>query len=478
MNKRILIIGAGPAGLAAAYKLCKRGMEVHIYESHPQQVGGLSKTIAHKEFSFDIGGHRFYTKSEEVREFWHKIMGDQFLKRKRLSRIFFENKFFNYPLELSDVLLKISPLRSLGFLLSYLKAQIENKLLSHRESHSLEDWLTHHFGKSLYKTFFKSYSEKVWGRPCSQISSDWAAQRINDFNVKEIVFQLVKKGLFLNRPLSPKKLKTLIGEFDYPEKGPGMLWDKVAKEIESMGGKIYLHHRVKEISKPKDNQWQLSFENGEESLIGDHLISTYPMKELLGHMKSLIDRPEYNKWLSEIQYRDFLTIVLMFKKKVTFPDNWIYIHDKNVNVARIQNYKNWSPFMVPSEEYTSYGLEYFCQKGDGLWEKSDDELFSMAIDEIKKIDLPFSEIELEYKVLRIPKAYPVYDHNHRNRLEEIKNYLEKFPTLHLAGRNGMHRYNNQDHSIKTGFLCAENIAADKKLFDPWQVNQDAIYLEK
>ncbi len=470
MEKKVLIIGAGPAGLAAAYKLCLKGIEVHVFESHPTSVGGLSKTIEYNGFSFDIGGHRFYSKSEEVKEFWHEIMGDQFLKRKRLSRIYFEKKFFNYPLELSDVLLKINPLRSFGFLLSYLKATCTN----HLEAHSLEDWLTQHFGKGLYKTFFKGYSEKVWGRSCRDISADWAAQRINDFNVRELILQLMKKIIPFGQ--STEQVKTLLANFDYPEKGPGMLWDKVAQEVTKMGGKIHLAHRVEGLSK-NEKGWEVRFNQENLKVQGTHVISTFPVRDLITQMQPPIVSPLKDQ-IDDIQYRDFITVVLMFKQRDSFPDNWIYIHDKSVKVARIQNYKNWSPKMVPSNEYTSYGLEYFCQEGDEFWNQTDEELFELAKKEIKKIKLPFSEEELDFKVLKIPKAYPVYDHHHRERLEILKEDLKLYPGLHLAGRNGMHRYNNQDHSIKTAFLCVDNIIADENLYDPWNVNQDAIYLEK
>ncbi len=475
MEKKVLIIGAGPAGLAAAYKLCQQGIEVHVFESDPKYVGGLSKTVQYKGFSFDIGGHRFYTKSQEIEEFWQRLMGDQFLKRKRLSRIYFENSFFNYPLELSDVLLKINPLRSLGFLYSYILSQV----LPKRNIHSLEDWLTRHFGKHLYRTFFKSYSEKVWGRPCSEVSADWAAQRINDFNVKEIIFQLIKKINPLPQSTTRSdEIKTLISHFEYPTKGPGMLWEKVVDEIKGNGGQVHLAHTVKSLKRESDH-WQLQFRENEEIIRGSHIISTFPIKELL---QGISPAPEQNliQQIPEIQYRDFITVVLMFKQKDSFPDNWIYIHDKSVKVARIQNYKNWSPQMVPSDEYTSYGLEYFCQEGDELWNQSDEDLFALAVKEIKKIGLPFSEEELDHYILKIPKAYPVYDHNHKSRLELLKKNLKRYPHLHLAGRNGMHRYNNQDHSIKTAFLCVDNIIAGEKedRFDPWRVNQDAIYLEK
>ena len=478
MDKQtILIIGAGPAGLTAGHLLSEKGFQVYIYEAHPELVGGLSKTVNHNGFSFDLGGHRFYTKAPEVADYWHRVLGDKFMKRGRLSRIYYNQKFFQYPLKLADVLQKLSWWTGLNFLLSYLKV----KIFPLKNIVSFEDWVTANFGKGLYLAFFKSYTEKVWGRPCHEISKDWAAQRINNLNITKIITQFLKTLFGIK---DKEVVKSLIDYFDYPEKGPGMLWQRVREQIEENGGKVYLGKEVSGIHLNKDKykdenkeEWHLTFADGSEGIKGNHVISTCPLKHLLETLTPKIPSTLIGE-LPQISYRDFLTVVLMFKKKESFPDNWIYIHDNRVKVARIQNYKNWSPHMVPSDEYTSYGLEFFCQKNDELWSMSDNELRELAIKEVRLIGLPFSEEELDSKVIRIPFAYPVYDHDHQTRSLKIREALKSYPNLHLIGRNGMHRYNNQDHSIKTAMLVVENICLGHQRFDPWKVNQDAIYLEE
>jgi len=467
MKEKVVIIGAGPAGLTAGDLLSQQGHLVEIFETHPKYVGGLSKTVTHKGFCFDIGGHRFYTKAPEVETYWKEVLGDKFLRRSRMSRIFYNQKFFNYPLELGDVITKIPFFKGVGFFLSYL----QSKILSRKEVKSFEDWVVGQFGRELYLAFFKSYTEKVWGRPCEEISADWAAQRINNLNIGTIIFGFLKKILGLN---SKNNIKSLISAFDYPKKGPGMLWEKVRERIESRGGIIHMGETVSCCIQSEDQLWSVSSEKRTIEK-ANAVISTTSIQRLL---TSLSPAPQSLKESDSFKYRDFLTVVLMFKRKESFPDNWIYIHDERVKVARIQNYKNWSPHMVPSDEYTSYGLEYFCQEGDELWSLEDKSLFELAKKEISLIGLPISEAELDYVVIRVPKAYPVYDHDHKERIERVGADLSNYPGLHLCGRNGLHRYNNQDHSIKTAMLVSQNIIENELKYDPWAVNQDAIYLEK
>ncbi|MCF8058898.1 MAG: NAD(P)/FAD-dependent oxidoreductase [Bacteriovoracaceae bacterium] len=468
-KESVLIIGAGPAGLTAGHLLSEKGFQVFIYESHPHLVGGLSKTVNFNGFSFDLGGHRFYTKAPEVAEYWHSILGDKFMKRSRLSRIYYNQTFFQYPLRLADVLKNLSWWRGFTFLTSYLKV----KVFPIKEIVSFEDWVTANFGKGLYQAFFKSYTEKVWGRACHEISKDWAAQRINNLNISKIIIQFLK-GIFGIK--DKEVIKSLIDSFDYPEKGPGMLWETVKERIEDHGGQVFLGAEVTGIEQ-SDRKWTVTLANGTKGPKAEHIISTCPLKQLLENLTPSVSEKIKDE-LSLISYRDFLTVVLMFKKKESFPDNWIYIHDDRVKVARIQNYKNWSPHMVPSDDYTSYGLEFFCQKDDELWALSDEKLKELAIKEVKIIGLPFSDEELEAQVIRMPYAYPVYDHEHQKRSLLIREELKKYPNLHLIGRNGMHRYNNQDHSIKTAMLVVNNIIKGKEEYDPWKVNQDAIYLEE
>lgn len=468
-KKKVLIIGAGPAGLSAAYKLTQNNIDVIVYEADASSVGGLSRTVQHNGFYFDIGGHRFYTRSKEVQIFWNDILGDRFLLRKRLSRIYFNKKFISYPLKLKEVLFTVEIRKTLSFLSSYISAKIRIK----KKTENLEQWLINNFGKSLYRTFFKEYTEKVWGIPCHKISKDWASQRINNLSIKTI---LIDFTLSIIPFIAKQKIKTLITEFHYPEKGPGQFWDEVKKEIERKGGIIKNGHRVSKIDY-HHKQWLLSFENKSSIESGTHLISTLPLQHLLSQLPN--NNEHYIKQLIDgLKYRAFITVVLMFKLKDTFPDNWIYIHDEEVRVARIQNYKNWSPQMVPSQEFTSYGLEYFCNEGDSLWNLNENELFEMAKSEVLKIGLPFSESELSFKVIKVPKAYPVYDNNYQQRLDKIKEKIQSMPNLQIAGRNGMHRYNNQDHSITTAFLCAQNIIKNTDKYNPWNVNQDGVYLEE
>ncbi len=469
MSKSILVIGAGPAGLSAAHLLCQKGYQVSVYEADPIDVGGLSKTVEFEGFSFDIGGHRFYTKAKEVSDYWHEVLGDKFIRRTRLSRIYYNGKFFKYPLELSDVLKNLSLFQNASFLLSYIKV----KVFPRKRVKSFEDWIISQFGTSLYLAFFKSYTEKVWGMPCHEISKDWAAQRINNLNVTKILWQFIQKILGIQR--DKNAIKSLIEEFDYPRKGPGMLWDEVKDLVIKNGGTVEFGKMVTGLEL-KEGKWSLKFSDGSQSQSADHVISSAPLGTLL---KGLTPPPSstFLKMAENYKYRDFLTVVLMFKKRETFPDNWIYIHDPKVQVARIQNYKNWSEEMVPSLDYTSYGLEYFCQKDDAFWSQSDEELSNLAIKEIEAIGLPFSRDGLKTKVVRMPYAYPVYDHDHQKRAQELQKELKNYPGLHLAGRNGLHRYNNQDHSIKTAMIVAENIDAGKEIKDPWKVNQDALYLE-
>lgn len=468
----VLIIGAGPAGLTVADLLSQKGYQVIVYESHEKLVGGLAKTEHQLGFHFDLGGHRFYTKSDEVAHYWHNIRPNQLKKRSRLSRIFYQKNFFNYPLELKDVLQKLSWFKGFHFLISYIKA----KLLPPKQIKSFEDWVVANFGRELFNAFFKSYTEKVWGRKCDEISKDWAAQRINNLNIGRILLNFLYSIMGKDQA---KDIKSLIESFDYPDHGPGQLWQAVKENIEKRGGLIYLDHHVNSITQHDDSTFTLSFENQKQSPVGQHVIATCPLKHTL---KNLSPAPETRilELAKNIKYRDFLTVVLMFEKEETFPDNWIYVHDERVQVARIQNYKNWSPHMVPDQEFTSYGLEYFCQQGDDLWLKSDEELIHLAIKEVNIIGLPFviDSTKVQGKVIRVPYAYPVYDHDHEERANEIKEAIYKYKNLQLIGRCGLHRYNNQDHSIKTAMLAVENIIRGERIYDPWLVNQDAEYLEK
>ena len=472
----VSIIGAGPAGLTAAYLLAKEGVEVTVLESDPQYVGGISKTVKHNGFHFDIGGHRFFSKSKQVEEFWNEILPNDMLDRPRSSRIYYRNQFFNYPLKPVDALLKLGIFESIRCVLSYFKARI----WPHKNPVSFQDWVTNQFGSRLFIIFFKTYTEKVWGMSCKDISADWAAQRIKGLSL----FSAVKSALFPNRPKSKKNLiKTLIDSFRYPRKGPGMMWETCAERVTQMGGTILMGHKAASLIWNKDSKnWKLLTQPASDTvepitLVSDHIISSGPMREIVQSISPLLPGNVIQS-AKGLGYRDFLTVTLVLRGKELFDDNWIYIHDPSVKVGRIQNFKSWSPEMVPDPTYGCYGLEYFCFEGDGLWTMSDPDLISLAQVELQKIGLGNECEFIQGYVVRQTKAYPIYDEHYLKHVETIREYLElHLPTLHMAGRNGMHKYNNQDHAIMTAMLTVQNILAGEKVYNVWQVNQDAEYHE-
>lgn len=472
----VAIIGAGPAGLTAAYLLAKKGVPVTVLESDPNYVGGISKTVKHEGFHFDIGGHRFFSKSQQVEDFWNEILPNDMLDRPRSSRIYYRNQFFCYPLKPFEALKKLGVFESVLCVLSYLKA----RLRPHKNPISFQDWVTNQFGERLFRIFFKTYTEKVWGMSCKEISADWAAQRIKGLSL----FSAIKNAFTIRRPTSKDQvIKTLIDTFRYPRMGPGMMWDACAQRVKEMGGKILMGQKVTSLAwDDTRKKWTVlarSAKNPAEklSLKADHVISSAPMRDLV----QSIEPPLPSKVIqsaSALGYRDFLTVTLVLKGEELFEDNWIYIHDPSVKVGRIQNFKSWSPEMVPDSSYGCYGLEYFCFEGDGLWNMSDSELIAMARTELRKIGLGKDSEFIKGYIVRQPKAYPVYDEHYLGHVETIRSELEtNLPSLHLVGRNGMHKYNNQDHAIMTAMLTAENILAGKRVYDVWQVNQDAEYHE-
>ena len=465
-EKSIAIIGAGPAGLTAGYFLAKEGFKVEIFEKDPEYVGGIARTVKQDGFRFDIGGHRFFTKSPEVWEFWNEVFPNKFLLRSRLSRIYYRHKFFNYPLKLEEVFFKFSLLEKAQIFFSYLKARLNPP----KDISNFEDWTVSQFGERLYKIFFKDYTEKVWGMKCNEISSDWAAQRISGMNLLSVALNTIK-GLIFS---SEKKIKSLINEFHYPTHGPGELWEEVRKRYEELGGVIHMGKSV-EGYHFENNQWSIKNGNGGLGQF-DILISSSPIVEFA---KGLTPEPPklLKERINHLKYRDFLTVALMFEGENPFKDNWIYIHNNDVKVARVQNYKNWSEGMVPTEKDNCLGLEYFCQEGDELWEMEDEELISLAQKEMGQLGFHLKG-NIKGKVIRVEKAYPKYDSEYKNTILEFKNFINNnYPTFYPIGRNGLHRYNNQDHSIMTAILVVKNILGLGP-FDQFKVNQDAIYLEE
>ena len=468
MQTSVIIIGAGPAGLTAAYLLAKENINVIVLEADPEYVGGIARTVVYRGYCFDIGGHRFFSKSQDVENFWTEILPDDMLDRPRSSRIFYNEKFFAYPLNAGEVLSKLGVLESGLCFLSYLKA----RLFPIKNPRTFAQWVTNHFGKRLFGMFFKTYTEKVWGMSCDEISADWAAQRIKGLSLWSAAV-----NAFMPQPKVRKNsniIKTLINTFRYPRKGPGMLWEVCTQKIRKLGGEVLLNHRVTQCAHD-GNQWQIT-SNG-KVFTGDYLISSASLRELVKDYLPTTT-PAVSAAASALKYRDFLIVALILKDSDQFSDNWIYIHDPKVKVARIQNFKSWSPEMVPVAGTCCYGLEYFCFEGDGMWSASDAALIEIAKRELIQIGLAKAEDILDGCVVRQPKAYPVYDEDYKQNVEIIRAGLtEKYPTLAMVGRNGMHKYNNQDHAMMTAMLAVKNIVAGENQFDLWQVNQDAEYHE-
>lgn len=466
----VAIIGAGPAGLTAAYLLSKEGVRVTVLEADPHYVGGISKTVKHDGFHFDIGGHRFFSKSQEVEAFWNEILPDDMLERPRSSRIYYRNQFFCYPLKPFEALRKLGIVESALCVLSYFKAC----LFPHKKPKSFQDWVTNQFGARLFRIFFKTYTEKVWGMDCRDISADWAAQRIKGLSL----MSAAKSAFQSAKPKSRDEvIKTLINTFRYPRKGPGMMWEVCAKKVAEMGGIILKGQKATSLIWNESSQsWTVQTKS--EVIEADHVISSAPIRELIPAIEPALS-PQVVKAAESLGYRDFITVVLILKGEELFDDNWIYIHDPKVKVGRIQNFKSWSPEMVPDESYGCYGLEYFCFEGDGLWNSPDERLIELAKKELLQIGLGKKSQFIRGYVVRQAKAYPVYDEDYSRHVDTIRSELDsKLPSLHLVGRNGMHKYNNQDHAIMTAMLTAQNILAGKKVYDVWQVNQDAEYHEE
>ena len=485
---KAVIIGAGPAGLTAAYELAKQGAPVVVLESDPQYVGGISRTVNYKGYRFDIGGHRFFSKSREVEDFWTEIAGKDLLDRQRSSRIYYRGQFYTYPLKPFEALAKLGLIESILCILSFLRS----RLRPNRNPRTFEDWVSNQFGRRLFRIFFKTYTEKVWGMSCSEISADWAAQRIKGLSlgsaIKHALFSKRKSksssdsnATDLDTSDRTKIVKTLIDTFRYPRLGPGMMWEACAEKVRGLGGAVLPGRRVMGCRfDSTHNSWIVAARtaNGDaEEFRAEHVVSSMPIGDLVPEIEPRLPSAAILAARS-LRYRDFLTVGLIVKERGRFTDNWIYIHDPSVQVGRVQNYKSWSPEMVPDPAYCSYGLEYFCFEGDGLWNTDDRALIELAKREIQQVKLAESVDVVDGCVVRQAKAYPVYDEAYQHHVNTIRKALEEnYPTLHLVGRNGMHKYNNQDHAMMTAILTARNIMAGKRKYNVWAVNQDAEYHE-
>ena len=471
----VAIIGAGPAGLTAGYLLTKAGKSVAIIEKDETYVGGISRTVEHEGYRFDIGGHRFFSKSKQVVDLWNEILPDDFIERPRMSRIYYEGKFYSYPLRAFEALRNLGLWRSTLCMASYLWA----RAFPNRNVKSFEDWTTNQFGHKLYSIFFKTYTEKVWGMPCDEMSADWAAQRIKGLSLMGAVVDGLKRSLGLNKkPNDGMQAKTLLESFRYPRQGPGMMWEAARDKIEATGrGQVIMGHALDQLASDGQGGWRMTAKGptGMLTVKARHAISSAPMRELSRRMHPL---PQSTFHANELKYRDFLTVALMVEGEDLFPDNWIYIHDSKVKVGRVQNFRSWSPEMIPDESMACVGLEYFCFEGDGLWSMDDADLIALATEEMRILGLLDPAKVKGGAVVRQEKAYPVYDEHYAANVAAMRDELEAaYPTLHLVGRNGMHRYNNQDHAMMTAMLTVENILSGSRIYDTWCVNEDAEYHE-
>lgn len=476
INVDVAIIGAGPAGLTAGYLLTKAGKTVAIIEKDATYVGGISRTVEHEGYRFDIGGHRFFSKSQQVVDLWNEILPDDFIQRPRMSRIYYEGKFYSYPLRAFEALRNLGLWRSTVCMASYLWY----KAFPIKQVNSFEDWTTNQFGQKLYSIFFKTYTEKVWGMPCNEMSADWAAQRIKGLSLWGAVVDGLKRSLGLHKlnDGSGKQVKTLLDTFRYPRLGPGMMWDAARDKILATGkGHVIMGHELKQLASDGNGGWRMTATgpDGDFVITAKDAISSAPMRQLAARLHPL---PETTLEASNLKYRDFLTVALMIKSEDLFPDNWIYIHDSKVKVGRVQNFRSWSPEMVPDESVACVGLEYFCFENDGLWSMGDDDLVELAKKEMDILGLVDPAKVIGGAVVRQEKAYPVYDEDYAANVDAMRTELEaRYPSLHLVGRNGMHRYNNQDHAMMTAMLTVENIIAGERVYDTWCVNEDAEYHE-
>ncbi len=463
----VVVIGAGPAGLTAAYELGKRGGTATVLEA-TDVVGGISQTVERDGWRFDIGGHRFFTKVRSVESLWHEILPEgEFLLRPRMSRIYYDGKFFDYPLKASNALRNLGIIEAIRCVLSYAWVRLRPPA----DQSNFEGWVAARFGWRLYRIFFKTYTEKVWGVDATEIQADWAAQRIKNLSLgKAIANALLPKR-------NQKDITSLIEEFEYPRHGPGMMWEVAREKVEEQGSKVHFSSPVVRIERDDRGATAVVTDDGGVETRHDaaHVISSMPISALA----RVVDppAPEAVRAAADgLAYRDFLTVALVVPEAHGFPDNWIYVHETGVRVGRIQNFGSWSPDMV-KPGYTCLGLEYFVFEGDELWEAADDDLVALGTRELAQLGLvPADVVEAGY-VVRMPKAYPTYDAGYDARVETIRAWLaDELPNVHPVGRNGMHRYNNQDHSMVTASLTVENLfGADH---DVWAVNVEEEYHEE
>jgi protoporphyrinogen oxidase len=476
----VIVVGAGPAGLTAGYLLTKNNAKrTLILEADPEYVGGISRTERHRGYSFDIGGHRFFTKSKAVEEFWAEILPHGFPWRSRSSKIFFGRKFYAYPLHALEALSNLGAVESALCVLSYAKARMRPV----RNPASFHEWVANQFGERFYRLFFKSYTEKVWGISCDELSADWAAQRIKGLNLATAVISALFKpvrGFIKAGGDDGQPIKTLIERFRYPHKGPGMMWEAAKEKFLAQGGRLLMGTSAVSFAWHKEaGFWEVTAQDatGSKQVYRCRdIVSSAPLRDVI---LATSPTPACSAAARGLGYRDFILVALMLDCAAPFASNWVYIHEPGVRVGRIQNFAAWSAGMVPGAGKGCLGLEYFCNEGDGLWTMPDEGLIDLGIRELEALGLGSRGGIASGKVVRQPKAYPVYSPGYEGILNSIqREFASEYPHMHFVGRNGMHRYNNQDHAVMTAMLAVQNILAGRTLCDVWQVNEDAGYHEE
>ena len=466
-NFKTVIIGAGPAGMACAHELSKAGHKPVIFDLE-QQPGGICRTLDYQGYLFDIGGHRFLTKSGEINELWSKMMGNDMLRVRRLSRIYYKHRFFSYPLKFFDTFLKLGAWGSWKAIASLLWCKYRKK----GDITTFEGWVIRNFGRELYKVFFEHYTEKVWGVASANLSADWAEQRLRGLSLKSLLRSVFSSG----RKKGPK---TLTEEFLYPRTGPGEFFMRFQSSIEKMGGQFYWGRKVTELKTDGNRVISVVVEDfrsdKREEIPVDGVFSTMPLPLLVRSLSPKV--PLDILGASEaLRFRSFIAVNVVLNTAQLFSDQWLYIQDPDVRMGRIQNYKNWSPAMVPDPSRTSLGLEYFCDEKDDFWNKSDIDLMDLAMSELEKIGIARREHLINGFVVRVPHAYPVYSMGYLENVKTVRGYLERFDNLRTLGRGGLFRYDNSDHALLSGIFTARNFLGSGD-YDIWGLHADTSYLE-